>query len=106
LHDAARQQLALQRYLSQLENEQVAFNVRQRKPRSIEAAVSATLECESYLVRSYSSDTAITPEQVESKRDDALMEMMTQLMARMVRLEGNSKHAHPKQDSTVTDQVK
>jgi len=36
LDDAAQQQLALQRYLSQLENEQVAFNVRQRKPRTIE----------------------------------------------------------------------
>jgi len=100
---AARQQQALQRYLSQLKNEQVAFNVKQRKPKSIEAAVSTTLECES---RSYSSDTAIAPVQVESKRDDALVEMMTQLMARMDRLEGNSKHAHPKQDSTVTDQVK
>jgi len=44
--------------------------------------------------------------QVESKRDDALMEMMTQLIAQMDIFEGNSKHAHPKQDSTVTDQVK
>ena len=50
LDDKARQQLALQRYLSQLDNEQVAFSVKQRKPRTIEAAVGATLECESYLV--------------------------------------------------------
>ena len=49
LDNEARQQLALQRYLSQLDNEQVAFSVKQRKPRTIEAAVAATLECESYL---------------------------------------------------------
>jgi len=96
----------LQRYLSQLQNEQVAFNVKQRKLRTIEAAVIATLERESYLVRSYNSDAAIAPVQMESKRDDALMEMMTQLMARMDRLEGNSKCVHPKQESTLTDQVK
>jgi len=56
------------------------------------------------LVRSYNSDTAIAPVQMEFKRDGALVEMMIQLMARMDRLEGNSKRAHPKQDSTVTDQ--
>ena len=51
LDNKAQQQLALQIYLSQLDNEQVAFSVRQRKPRTIEAVVGATLECESYLVR-------------------------------------------------------
>ena len=44
LDDDARQQLALQRYLSQLQDEQVAFGVKQRKPKTIEAAVAATLE--------------------------------------------------------------
>ena len=43
LDDDARQQLALQRYLSQLQDEQVAFGVKQRKPKTIEAAVAATL---------------------------------------------------------------
>ena len=50
LEDDARQQLALQRYLSQLHNDQIAFGVKQRKPRTIEAAVGATLELESYLM--------------------------------------------------------
>ena len=47
LDDVVQQQLALQKYLSKLDNEQVAFNIRQRKPKTIEAAVGATLECES-----------------------------------------------------------
>ena len=45
LDDEARQQLALQGYLSQLDNKKVAFSVKQRKARTIEAAVVATLEC-------------------------------------------------------------
>ena len=96
LDDEARQQLALQRYLSQLDNEQVAFSVKQGKPRTIEAAVSATLECESYLVRPPQGG-AVAAVQMEPK-DSALMEMMTQLMARMDRLEENSKSAYLKKD--------
>ena len=64
LEDDARQQLALQRYLSQLCNDQVAFGVKQRKPRTIEAAVGATLELESYLVQHGSSGT-VAPVQVD-----------------------------------------
>ena len=97
LDDEARQQLVLQRYLSQLDNEQVAFSVKQRKPRTIEAAVGATLECESYLLRPTLSGAVVAPVLMESK-DSTLMEMMTQLMARMDRLEENSKL---KKDSTA-----
>ena len=43
LDNDAGQQLVLQRYLSQLQDEQVAFGVKQRKPKTIEAAVAATL---------------------------------------------------------------
>ena len=97
LDDEAWQQLALQRYLSQLDNEQVAFSVKQRKPKTIEAAVGATLECEFYLITPQSG-AAVAPVQVESK-DSALMEMMTQLMARMDRLEESSKHGHFKKEA-------
>ena len=97
LDDEAWQQLALQRYLSQLHNEQVKFSVKQRKPMTIEAVVGATLECESYLVRPTLSGAVFAPVQMESK-DSTLMEMMTQLMARMDRLQENSKL---KEDSTA-----
>jgi len=68
-------------------NDQVAFGVRQRKPTTIEAAVSATLVCKSYLVRPTQSDFVVAPVQEESKQKGVLMEMMTRLMARMDRLE-------------------
>ena len=67
LDDEAQQQLKLQRYLSQLDNEQVEFSSKQQKPRTIEAAVGATLECASYLVRPTLSGAVVAPVQMESK---------------------------------------
>ena len=61
LDDEVWQQLVLQRYLSQLDNEQVAFSVEQRKPKTIEAAVGAT-----------QNGAAIAPVQMEPK-DSALI---------------------------------
>ena len=83
LDDEARQQLTLQGYLSELDNDQVAFIVKQQKLRIIEAAVGATLECESYFGKN--SGIVVAPVQSES-RDSALMDMMTQLMAWMDKL--------------------
>ncbi len=49
LQAEARDQLALTHYLSQIENLQLAFSVKQQKPANLDTAVSATLEMESYL---------------------------------------------------------
>ena len=54
------------RDLSQLDNEQVAFSVKQWKPRAIEAAVGAILECESCLVRP-TQGAVVALVQIESK---------------------------------------
>ena len=83
LDDDARQQLAFQRYLSQLRDEQVTFGVKQRKPKTIEAAVAATLELESYLVP-HSTPGTVAPGQ------KSLMDMMSQLMTRMDKLEATN----------------
>jgi len=100
LDDEACQQLALQKYLSQLDNEQVAFSVKQGKPRTIEAAVSVTLECESYLIRPSSVGCgAVAPVQV-THTDVSLVDMMTQLMARIDKLEENtSKLSYGRRDA-------
>ena len=49
LEAAAKETLALNQYLSQLENQQIAFGVKQRRPSSLVEAVSFTIEMESYL---------------------------------------------------------
>ena len=50
LEDAARERLSLNRYLEQLGDPQVAFGVKQSRPKSLDEAVTATLELESYKV--------------------------------------------------------
>ena len=52
LEPAARECLALQSYLRQLDQPQVAFSVKQRQPKTLDEAVAATLEMESYAVTS------------------------------------------------------
>ena len=45
----AQQRLALNQYLAQLENPQVAFSVKQKTPETVDQAVQLTLQLESYL---------------------------------------------------------
>lgn len=49
MQDKARERLALNAYLALLENPHVAFGVKQKAPQTLDAAISATLELESYL---------------------------------------------------------
>ena len=47
--DAARENFAMNQYLPQFTNPQVAFSVKQAKPKTVDEAVRLTLEMESYL---------------------------------------------------------
>lgn len=49
LEEKARERLALTQFLAHIQNPQVAFGVRQKRPETVEAAVVATIELESYL---------------------------------------------------------
>ena len=56
LSDDAREALALDRFLSQLNPQQVSLAVKQRKPKCIREAVDAALELESYLIAWHGHD--------------------------------------------------
>ena len=49
LEEKARERLALTQYLAHIEKPQIAFGVRQKRPETVDAAVTATIELESYL---------------------------------------------------------
>ena len=49
MEDKAREKLALNTYLALLENPHIAFGVKQKTPETLDVAVAATLELESYL---------------------------------------------------------
>ena len=50
LQEDPREQVALTHYLGQIKHQQLAFSVKQKCPKSVDKAVSATLEMESYLL--------------------------------------------------------
>ena len=97
LEEAAREHLALTHYLGQLDNPQVAFSVKQKRPKTVDEAVAATLEMESYLLPRTGrvGQVGLTePEpattslvaSVQSKQD-ALMDMVRVVMERLDKLE-------------------
>ena len=59
-----RQQLALQQYLANLVNPQVSFGVKQRRPKTVDEAVAATLEMESYMSHTLVGISSTQPEEV------------------------------------------
>lgn len=95
LQPEAKEQLSLTHYLGQIENQQIAFGVRQRRPKKVDEAVTATLEMESYLqpkgrtgrVAQVSVDEEAQVVAGVQSKQDAVMDMMTQMMARLEKLE-------------------
>ena len=100
LQDDAKEQLALSRYLGQLTNHQIAFNVRQKRPQTLDEAVSATLELESYLIPTgLPSVAGILPSQVVAgvrQSQDTMMDMLTKMMERLDRLESDRATPPPR----------
>ena len=67
LGEEAKEQFALNQFLSQLNNPQVAFAVKQTKPTKMDDAVRATLEMESYIKLVPSGVSSVTDEQEEKE---------------------------------------
>ena len=94
LEDPARECLAVHTYLQQLDEPQVAFSVRQKRPKTLEEAGTATLEMESYL----SATKPQTVSTVHEGEEDAatvaaaspsmrITELLERLIERVERLE-------------------
>ena len=65
LQDEARERLSLNTYLSQLPQPQISFSVRQKQPTTLDDAVAATLDMESYLPPQTVNSTLRQPEEPE-----------------------------------------
>ena len=59
------ERLALNAYLGQLDNPQVAFGVKQKAPQTLDAAIAATLELESYLPTKTTAVALVSDPQLE-----------------------------------------
>ena len=79
-------------YLSQIDDVQISFNVRQRKPTTLDEVVSTTLELESYLqpklsVSKVTKNHVKTEEAMAVVSQDSTAAMVNQLLERMERME-------------------
>ena len=91
----ARELLALDRYLDQLFPQQISFHVRQRRPKTIDEAVAATVEFQFLLLSIHSNQGLCdldVSNQEELKRPvntskDSIMEMLQKLTDRLGKLE-------------------
>lgn len=111
LQNEARERLAINSYLQQLTDPQVAFSVRQKRPETLDDAVAATLEMESYaLPTAHAGVVSTLQPEPESEPETASVaaidpiERLTNIVQRLteqvetLKLE-TSKAAHPPADS-------
>ena len=110
LDGRSQEQLTLTHYLNRLNNPQVAFAVKQQKPKKLDEAVRATLEVESYLIKpamvgnvsseseettvgavSYSSGNQATANTPPSSEQN-LVQAMDKLVLKMSQLEESISH--------------
>ena len=97
--------MALTQFMEQVENSQVAFSVRQKRPTTLIKAVSATIEMESYLKPRPSHVAQVEPEQSQMEaviaavqhKQDTIMGMLENVMARLEKLESWEKRGERQQ---------
>jgi len=84
LQEEAREYIALNHYIDQLEDPRIAFSVRQRRPKTMAEAVSSTLELESYLI---GAATQEPKESTIASTQTDLGAMLNKLMEKLKKLE-------------------
>ena len=95
LPDNAREQIALANYLGQLDQPQLSFSVKQRRPKSVDEAVRTTLEMASYLRTPHSApqesvdipSAVATVKKQPTESQDSVMPLLQQIMSRIDSLE-------------------
>ena len=89
----AKEVLALNRYLGEIEDPQISFGVKQTRPKNLDEAVATTLEMESYVKNQPGTKTVRFDEDSSTviagvrSTNEAMMQMMSQVMERLEKLE-------------------
>ncbi|KAL5509263.1 hypothetical protein EMCRGX_G004601 [Ephydatia muelleri] len=103
IDEKAKDLLSLERYLSELDNPKVAFAVRQRQPKTLDDAVSCTMEMVSYLHQETKGSKISVVSDVPVEERETLMAMIHSLSERMGKLETSER---PAQARAVVDSLK
>ena len=108
LEENAKEQLALNHFVSQIENGQVAFSVRQKRPKTVDEAVSATLEMEAYIdaktISSVEDVTTADPLPVNGVTS-SMADLMKQCIERLEKLEMKISQPRPRADDGRVNQL-
>ena len=73
LQEEAQERLVLNAYLEQIDDVQVSFSVKQKRPKTLDKAVSATLEMESYKgIKARSTVSHVEVDPTNSKDDPSV----------------------------------
>ena len=107
LEEKARERLALGQFLSNIENPQVAFGVRQKCPETLDAAVRMTIELESYL-KITTTPTPVVAAATSADESEPLSKALQLLNERLDKLEVMvvSKSNPSSQEKQDTDRAK
>eukprot|EP00731_Ephydatia_muelleri_P003753 Em0001g3753a len=107
LEKKARERLALGQFLSNIENPQVAFGVRQKCPETLDAAVRMTIELESYL-KMTTTPTPVVAAATSADESEPLSKALQLLNERLDKLEVMvvSKSNPSSQEKQDTDRAK
>ena len=97
LQEEARERLALTQYLSQLTNPQISFAVKQKRPKTLDEAVAATLEMESFVQSKPKGLVAPVGAEIEetqiptiagvAQKQDRVLDLVERLTTRLENLE-------------------
>ena len=90
LTESAKERFAVDRFLSQLDDPQLAFSVRQKQPKIVDIAVTATLELQSHLrlaTRSLLPAPEAAVAGVSKSPQNRMADVLEQLASRMEQLE-------------------
>ena len=100
LDEKAGECIALNHYLSQIDNPQIALMVRQKQPKTLVEAVSGTIEMESYLQPKPSRIDQVEPESVTESiiaaiqhQQTAILRALDKVMERLEKLEAKAQEA-------------
>eukprot|EP00731_Ephydatia_muelleri_P034765 Em0075g18a len=101
IDEKAKDLLSLERYLSELDNPKVAFAVRQRQPKTLDDAVSCTMEMVSYLHQETKGSKISVVSDVPVEERETLMAMIHSLSERMGKLETSERPAQARAGRTL-----
>ena len=90
LDSKATEQIALTQFISSITDSQISFTVKQKAPKTLDEAVTATMQLESYILTShgkYEAEDLSASSVTHNSSNEKLMLLIEQLSGKIIKLE-------------------